>query len=287
MRGADVLYAQRALHSVGFRAVECDGLFGTQTAAAVRDFQQARGLTASGGIDAPTWDALLKAPVEFFPSRDMASIIVRISQPQQFRDSVIWRLGISGVEVDGQGAIGTPGPPKTVLAILEKYKDTMIQICGKLQVPIELVIATIAVESGGDPSARRQEPGWKADDLTPDRVSLGLMQTLISTARSTLNDQTISTQDLLNPAKSIEAGIAYISSQFPITGFDPPKVGCAYNAGGIYYNPSSTNRWRMRQYPIGSGTYADRLVAFFNDCFAVLRENPIAGAPSFAASVAK
>jgi hypothetical protein len=54
-----------------------------------------------------------------------------------------------------------------------------------------------------------------------------------------------------------------------ITHFDPPKVVCAYNAGNVLYNKSTGNRWNMKQYPISSSAHADRLIQWFNDCFAM------------------
>ena len=38
---------------------------------------------------------------------------------------------------------------------------------------------------------------------------------------------------LLEPDNSIQAGTAYIASQSSKTDLDPPKVSCAYNAGGV------------------------------------------------------
>jgi hypothetical protein len=35
---------------------------------------------------------------------------------------------------------------------------------------------------------------------------------------------------------------------------------------------SEGNRWRMRQYPIGTPHHADRYVQWFNDCFRVFQE---------------
>jgi soluble lytic murein transglycosylase-like protein len=115
------------------------------------------------------------------------------------------------------------------------------------------------------------------------------MQTLISTARAAAGDDSITAKMLETPRVSINAGVAYIASQFNVTGFDPPKVACAYNAGGIYYNPSPNNRWKMRQYPIGTAHHADRFISFFNDCFCVIRAEAPAGmdAPSFAVEFGK
>ena len=102
-------------------------------------------------------------------------------------------------------------------------------------VPAELVIATICTESGGDPADERREPGFVSYEVTPHRVSIGLMQTLISTAQSALGGLPgIDARWLLEPDNSIRAGTAYIAHQRSRTDFDPPVVACAYNAGGVY-----------------------------------------------------
>jgi hypothetical protein len=45
---------------------------------------------------------------------------------------------------------------------------------------------------------------------------------------------------------------------------DPILTACAYNAGGIYRQNGPNNRWKLRQYPIGTGHHADRFAACFN-----------------------
>ena len=137
-------------------------------------------------------------------------------------------------------------------------------------VPVELIIATSATETGGNPEKIRIEPGFISDARTPHRVSPGLMQTLISTARDALageSGEAIDRTWLLVPDNSIRAGTAYMAHQRRKTGFDPPKVACAYNAGSVIRNNSPDNRWKMKQFPIGSSEHADRFVRWFNDCF--------------------
>ena len=152
--------------------------------------------------------------------------------------------------------------------------------------PIELIIATICTESTGNPNAVRSEPGFTSDADTPHRVSIGLMQTLISTARDTLSRDGVSASTidrawLFTPRNSIRAGTAYIRKQFSTTGFDPPKVACAYNAGSLRPNDSEQNRWKMRQFPIGTSKHADRFIAWFNDCFRYFRGVGVTPVPSF------
>jgi Transglycosylase SLT domain len=138
---------------------------------------------------------------------------------------------------------------------------------------------TIGAESSGNPNAVRHEPGYTSDNATPGKVSIGLMQTLISTARSALNQPNLQGDDLRDPATSIDAGTAYIVQEQGATGFDPPVVACAYNAGSVRHNDGAQNRWKMIQYPIGTSEHADRWVKWFNDCF-LLFADPAIAAPA-------
>jgi hypothetical protein len=149
------------------------------------------------------------------------------------------------------------------------------------RIPVELIVATIATQSRGDPKALRLEPDYVDDDKMPDKVSPGLMQTLISTARDVLRQDDIDRAWLLEPDNSIRAGTACIDRQRRLTLLDPPKVACAYNAGGLYHDPSAANRWKMRQYPPGRSSHGDRFVQWFNDCIALFDESGAAPAMSF------
>lgn len=56
-RGAEVVAVQKALIAAGYR-IAADGVYGPGTQKAVKRFQQARGLGASGAVDARTREAL-------------------------------------------------------------------------------------------------------------------------------------------------------------------------------------------------------------------------------------
>jgi hypothetical protein len=189
-----------------------------------------------------------------------------------FEDSVRWKLCPAGVEIDGTGLERTRGAPRTATRVWEAYSDAINRTARARRVPCALIIATICTESGGRADAVREEPGFVSDEKTPDKVSPGLMQTLISTAREAMQ-ATVDRKWLFVPANSIEAGTAYIAKQAKLTGLDPPLVAAAYNAGRLAYNGGKENRWKLRQYPIGTGAHCDRFVQFFNDAVAVLKDH--------------
>lgn len=198
-----------------------------------------------------------------------------------FEDSVRWRLTPDGVEIDGKGIERTKGAPNTVTRVWEAYAADINRTARARRVPCELIIATICTESGGKANAVRLEPGYKSDEATPNKVSPGLTQTLISTASEVMGRK-VNREWLLNPANAIEAGSIYIARQSKKTGFDPPLVAAAYNAGSLKHQDGKNNRWKLRQFPIGTSAHCDRFVQFFNDAVYVLKRHSTAPALSFA-----
>jgi hypothetical protein len=202
-----------------------------------------------------------------------------------FPGGVRWRLTAAGVEIEGSGVERTAGAPTTVTRIWDAWSREVNATARARRVPCALIIATIATESGGKADAVRLEPGYKSDAETPHKVSPGLMQTLLSTAREAMQIS-CDRQWLLVPRNSIEAGTAYIARQARMTDLDPPLVAAAYNAGRLAEQKSEQNRWRLRQYPIGSGKHCDRFVRFFNDAVAMLAKHSVPPAVGHAALAA-
>ncbi|MBI1925582.1 peptidoglycan-binding protein [Candidatus Poribacteria bacterium] len=283
IRGEDVLALQRKLRELGYATVgQPDGLFGPRTEAAVRLFQQSRGLKVDGIVGPITWTALFEATPLDTAVEKMNAVLTELSQRHSYRDSVIWHLSLKGIlisDVEKPETFG--GEPMTVRRVWQRFSAPIEEWASKFGVPVELIVATICTETRGDPAAVREEPGYVSDAQTPNKVSPGLMQTLISTARDVLGDDTINRAWLLNPDNSIRAGTATIVRQWKTTHLDPPKVACAYNAGSIYYNASPDNRWKMRQYPINSSEHADRFIKWFNECFVMFDKDNLSPALSF------
>jgi hypothetical protein len=76
-----------------------------------------------------------------------------------------------------------------VKRIRNNYNEEINKWSGDYEIPTVLIIATLAMESGVRSKARRKENGFISDKTTPGKVSVGLMQTLISTARATHQDK--------------------------------------------------------------------------------------------------
>lgn len=284
MRGEAVWRAQRLLAERAGAALRADGLFGVATRDAVRDFQRRRGLAEDGVLGPATWAALTGERAAPEPLLDAAHLAALQAPRRRYPDGASWRLTRDGIEVDGEPCEPSAAEAAMAARVLRTFDEAIATAAARFPVPVELVVATICTESGGDARAIRREPGCDPVDpaRTPRRVSVGLMQTLLSTAREALGDGSITLDALTNPSLSIRAGMAYLRRQAPVTRFDPPLVACAYNAGSLRYQGSPANRWRLVQYPIGTGHHADRFCRFFAAAMRACATHPVA-APSFAA----
>lgn len=209
-----------------------------------------------------------------------------------FANAYQWRVGAAGVDVRGKGVLRSPGNPDSVRRAWAWFGPEITAAAVEYLVPVELLIACLCAESVGGArqkedaaGATRHEPGFVSNETTPGRVSTGAMQTLVTTARDVLGDPTLSAAALYDPRTSLRAGAAYIARQARQTGFDPPLVGAAYNAGSVRCDTAAANPWGLVCYPLGTGAHVTRFTSFFNDAVAVLHSAPaLVGAhvPSFA-----
>jgi len=324
MRGEQVRAAQQALIRAGLLACSADGVFGPATRDAVMAFQTGRTLKTDGIIGRDTWSQLnpdsaaigdanagavardaqrsvpptapAPAPGAAAAPGWVADISTYLRRMGDWHGNGFgtgtqqWKLDATGVRVrEGSGADRVPrsgGDPATARNVWQRYAAPIQKCAAAYGVPLELIVATICTESGGKADCCREEPGYVSDSATPGRVSPGLMQTLISTARAATGDPTLDRTRLFDPETAIRAGTLYLRQQAMRrtgpTNFDPPLVACAYNAGSL--RPAG-NRWglvqTLRDQKLGT-LHADAFVEYFNDCFAVLAEAPpLATAPSY------
>lgn len=113
----------------------------------------------------------------------------------------------------------------------QRYGQLIAAAAQRHGVPAELILATIVDESGGNANAVATNPGYVNDAATPDRVSVGLGQLLISSARRLAPDRKIDRATLFDPAVSIELVARYHARFYKGTGFDPQLVAAAYLSG--------------------------------------------------------
>lgn len=113
----------------------------------------------------------------------------------------------------------------------QRYGHLIAGAAQRHGVPAELILATIVDESGGNTRAVATNPGYVSDAATPDRVSVGLGQLLISSARRLSPERRIDRAALFDPAVSIELVARYHARFYKGTGFEPQLVAAAYLSG--------------------------------------------------------
>lgn len=204
-----------------------------------------------------------------------------LSIPHRFiAGGVSWAVTDAGISIDTRPVRGTDGPPMTVHRVNSWFGKLITDASLQFGVPAEILVAIVCNESAGGQTdravvlaARREEPGYISDHVTPDRVSTGCCQTLLSTARWVLKRPELTSGDLVNPAISIQAAAAYIAGRSNVTGLDPVLIAACYNAGGLYREDTVSNRWGLRCFPLHTGQYIDRFVLWYNDAVAVAQAN--------------
>ena len=125
MSGDDVLFLQKRLMELRLSAVgQPDGIFGPQTDATVRAFQQTRNLTVDGIVGPLTWTALFQNSNHASSLEKLLKVIAELKQPHRFKDSVEWRLDSQGIIVstaDRAQPETTGGEPKTVRSVWQRF----------------------------------------------------------------------------------------------------------------------------------------------------------------------
>lgn len=189
------------------------------------------------------------------------------------------------LEVDGLAPF-TRGRPLTAERFVEDgYWRMCLRYGRALGVPPLVIAAIMFVESGRveghlDPVSIRLEPGYTSDEETPHKVSAGVVQTLLSTARHVAErvgwspldplgePRALVRRDLYIPDNSIYLGAAYMKTLADRIGdADPLLVSCAYNAGRLRTDMTTG----LRLYCYHGDDRLLKLVAYHNDLVRVLR----------------
>lgn len=243
---------------------------------------------------------------------------------KQYSDGLRWQIGGDGCyEVEGYGVRGSGGQPLTMRLLVKEYGDTINKAAQIANVPREWIAAMITVEAIRlnrkprakswkkarryltdywrslfsstvernrrhrllfDPISLRKEPGYLSPEITPSRISAGLCQVLLSTAREQAKRaglKTIVTIDghefdismsqalIFDPTLSIITCALYMRWQIDrysdgIEGheFDFVHMTGAYNAGSVKRDP--INKFRLMTYsPIRTA----KALRYLNDCY--------------------
>lgn len=184
-----------------------------------------------------------------------------------------WRLTDRGLEVSEGGILRTAGEPQTVRRLLTLYRPQLDFASKTAGVPIEILLATVCTESGGDARAVLEEPGYISDEQTPMRISAGLCQTLLAVTAEVMGEH-VSRAWLFTPQNSLLAGGKCIQRKRKTTNMDPPLVAGAYNAGSL--RPSKRNPWGVVATDDGDNDFVDggdhvtKWVRWYNDAWVVL-----------------
>jgi len=209
-----------------------------------------------------------------------------------------WRYDARGVYIrahaNGNEPLRTRGEPITCRKIMDLCGECIIAASIKYEVPMALILMTIATETAflrkygfTGPLTFRWERHVQVNDVSPPTrgdYSAGPMQTLATTARWVIRTRNLSydpfevappyhqqpeppeQHPLYDYAVNIDIGAAEIFQRWSRTGDDPILVAAAFNAGGLY--ESSGNTWRLRC----SGDHLDRAAEWYGDACAVVRE---------------
>lgn len=289
VRGEDVRIAQLALVRAGSLRGDADGVFGPATRDAVAAYQRRERLAADGVIGPLTWARLTGLPALKRERPWQEGLRPFLPALLEWHGAPVgpgrnrWRLTRAGIQLEGEAAPRRNAKPDIVARCWSTHSAALEAAAIRFAVPVELLLATACTESAGRADAVRQEPGYSSDAATPSRVSPGLMQTLISTAREALSDPGIDRAKLLDPAISAAAGAAYIKRQSQATTrFDPPLVAAAYNAGSLRTDRAPENAWGLIQTRRGNAWHADTFIAHLGDAHALFAsgERPAESVPT-------
>ena len=221
---------------------------------------------------------------------------------RQYKGGQRWRQLSNGyIEVEGKGIPRSTGNPSTILTLQAEYGETITKAALRWDLPERWIYGMIPIEARRlkanrrrmDPISDRYEPGYTHPEDTPKRVSFGLMQTLLSTAREVADRHRITfavesevvpltVGMLADPWISVLLGGGYMRFQLNRyegkldggAGLDFVYLTGAYNAGSVRYDTEEGNPYHLVTY---SDSRTVRAIEWHNDAVFVLGEDEECG----------
>ena len=190
------------------------------------------------------------------------------------------------------------GEPISMMNMRNDYGDVIKIASSVFDIPQSWLAGMISIEAARkpgfkwDPVSSRFEPGFKSWQTTPHRVSMGLMQTLLSTAQSMRDkyDHILQiraiprklTPDILtDPLVSVLLGAAYMRHQLDNrhgAGVPNSRNHCfvllcgSYNAGRL--RMTKRNPWNIMTF---GPTRIDKAIGFHNDWVYIEKQHNMVG----------
>jgi hypothetical protein len=213
-----------------------------------------------------------------------------------------WRFDNNGIylEDNPNNPIRSGGSPRTCSAILDIYGQQIFDASMKHGIPPELIVMTIATESGADRKSKFTGPPTFRWEPRPRSYSAGPMQTLASTAQEVIDKLHLNydkegvaptfasepvpppqTLGLYDGTINIDIGTGEIklNNLRHSTGFDPILVAACYNAGSL--RQTDANPWHLFTF----GDHLNRTSEWFGDACSLL--NTLRGGGSLDQQIVK
>jgi hypothetical protein len=187
------------------------------------------------------------------------------------------------VEVEGEGVLRTSGEPLTMRQMREDYGPELDEAAAHFDVPVEWIMAMVTIEAVRIKGTRTWDPRSYRYESRIDDASVGLMQTLIGTARDMqrrydlYQGERIDRAFLEVPLHSLMLGTAYMRYQLDRYddewGQDPVILTGTYNAGSLRLDKPNKdgklNPFMVRTY---GPERTHKFLRFLGDAVAVMRE---------------
>ena len=138
-RGPDVEKWQRLLSSAGFDPNGIDGIFGSGTERATKQFQSAKGLQTDGVVAAPDWSAALDRGIAVLPANPASAN----------RKSGFLKDTIDVSRIVLEPSTPAAGRDVGVTRVWNRYGGLLTRLSDQLAIDPVAAAAVLAIESGG------------------------------------------------------------------------------------------------------------------------------------------